>query len=225
MDLKLKSVDLSQMASTSDIICEALRDAIIRGDIEEGQILRQETIARKFNVSRIPVREALKQLESQGLVTSVRYKGVVVASMSVSEIAEIFEFRALVEAKTIELSVLAMSEDSLRAASKYCDAFASESDPNKWGDLNRQYHHALYADSDRPFYLEIIRKTNDRVERYVRAQLDLTEGMAQAKSEHMAILDACRKRDAPLAARLTGEHIAQAGKALVEFLSARGKAR
>ena len=218
LTLNLKTVDLSQSASTSDIICDALRDAIIRGDIAEGQTLRQESIAQMFSVSRIPVREALKRLESQGLVTSVRHKGVVVASMSPTEIAEIFEFRALIEAKTIELSVPAMSDADLDRAAGYCEKFSVETNPRKWGDLNRLFHMSLYESSERPYYLEIISSSNDRVERYVRAQLELTEGMSRARSEHQAILDACAKRDAKQAARLTGEHIERAGAALIKFL-------
>ena len=84
---KISAVDLGKTASTADVIYNALRDAIIRGDMPEGETLRQDNIAQIFNVSRIPVREALKRLEAQGLATSVRYKGVVVASMSTSEIS------------------------------------------------------------------------------------------------------------------------------------------
>ncbi|MEO6984261.1 MAG: GntR family transcriptional regulator, partial [Paralcaligenes sp.] len=94
---KVSVVDLGKAASAADVIYGALRDAIIRGEMPEGETLRQDNIAQIFNVSRIPVREALKLLESQGLATSVRYKGVVVASMSTREISEIFEFRALIE--------------------------------------------------------------------------------------------------------------------------------
>lgn len=223
MTLNLKTVDLSQTASTSDVISDALRDAIIRGDIAEGQTLRQESIAKMFSVSRIPVREALKRLESQGLVSSVRHKGVVVASMSPVEISEIFEFRALIEARTIELAVPAMSDAALEQAADYCLKFSTETDPLKWGDLNRLFHLSLYESAARPYYLEIIRSSNDRVERYIRAQLELTEGMSQARIEHQAILDACLKGDATLAGQLTGNHIERAGAALIRFLKSRIK--
>ncbi len=222
-ELNLKAVNLSLTASTSDVIYDALRDAIIRGEMAEGETIRQESVARLFSVSRIPVREALKRLEAQGLVTSVRYKGVVVASMSPSEIEEIFEFRGLVESKLIEYAVEAMTPESLELAKDYCEAFAAETDPAKWGDLNRLFHSALYRDSGRPYYLEIVQGANDRVERYVRAQLDLTEGMARAKRDHDAILDACFKRDARKAVTLTAAHIHNAGQALIRFLRERSE--
>ncbi|WP_282605227.1 GntR family transcriptional regulator [Pelagibius sp. Alg239-R121] len=222
-ELNLKAIDLGQTASTSDVIYDALRDAIIRGEMQEGETIRQESVAKLFNVSRIPVREALKRLEAQGLVTSVRYKGVVVSSISPREIEEIFEFRVLVESKLIEYAVESMTEQSLELAKSYCDAFAKETNPEKWGDLNRLFHSALYQDSGRPYYLEVIRGTNDRVERYVRAQLDLTEGMTRARRDHEIILDACFKRDVRRAADLTADHIHSAGQALIRFLQDRSR--
>ncbi len=216
--LKLKAFDLGKQASAGDVIYDALRDAIIRGEIEEGEPLRQDTIAQMFNVSRIPVREAMQRLEAQGLVLSERYKGVVVASLSHDQITEIFQFRALVEPTVIELAVPLMSEESLKAAQHYCDAFAAETDPLRWGDLNRDFHTALYKDSDKKFFLTMIDKTNDLVERYVRLVLYLTQGMRSAIEEHQAILDACKARKPELAAELTRQHIDQAGKALVGYL-------
>lgn len=220
---KFKAFDLGKTASSSDVIFDALRDAIIRGQFAEGEVLRQDSIAQMFNVSRIPVREALKRLEAQGLVTSTRYKGVVVTPLSIADIEEIFEFRALVEPKMIELSVPHMTEQTLTAAQGYCDAFAAETHAERWGDLNRMFHSSLYQDAHRPYYLSIIDKTNDKIDRFVRAQLELTRGMARAKHEHQAIMDACRARDARTAAELTREHIVNAGRTLVAFLRQAGK--
>ena len=215
---KLKAFDLGRQASSADVIYDALRDAIIRGEIEEGEPLRQDTIAQMFNVSRIPVREAMQRLEAQGLVVSERYKGVIVASLSHDQITEIFQFRALVEPTVIELAVPLMTQASLDAAQRYCDAFAAETDPVRWGDLNRDFHTALYKDSDKKFFLSMIDKTNDLVERSVRLVLYLTKGMRSAVAEHQAILDACKARKPELAAELTRQHIDQADKALVGFL-------
>lgn len=215
---RISAIDLGKTASAADIIYGALRDAIIRGQLPEGETLRQDNIAQMFNVSRIPVREALKRLEAQGLATSVRYKGVVVASMSTDEISEIFEFRALVEPRVIELAVPNLTDESLARARQYCEAFAAETRPERWGDINRQFHAALYADSGRPYYLSVVNATSDRVERYTRAQLDLTHGKERARADHQAIMDACVRRDAKGAARLTRDHILNAGKSLITFL-------
>ncbi|ALV30627.1 transcriptional regulator [Pannonibacter phragmitetus] len=216
--MKLRASDLSKQASSADVIYDALRDAIIRGEVGEGEALRQDTIAQMFRVSRIPVREAMQRLEAQGLVVSERHKGAVVASLSVEQITEIFQFRALIEPIVIELAVPLMSEETLAEAQRHCDAFAAETDPLRWGDLNRAFHRALYKDSDKPYFLSVIDKTNDLVERYVRLVLYFVQGMRHAIDEHQAILDACKARDAATAGQLTRKHIEIAGEKLVAYL-------
>lgn len=216
--LNLQASNLGASASSSDVIHDALRTAIIRGEIGEGETLRQDAIAKMFNVSRIPVREALKRLEAHGLVTSVRYKGVVVSPLSKAEIEEIFEFRAMIEPQLIALSVPNMTQESLAYAQSLCDAFAAEPDAGRWGDLNRLFHSSLYVDAGRSYYFSIVAAANDRIERYIRAQLSLTYGRDRAIEEHQMILDACRNGDAQRAADLTRAHITQASASLIAFL-------
>jgi DNA-binding GntR family transcriptional regulator len=216
--VKLKVTDIAQMASASDVIFESLREAIARGDVTEGQVLRQDHIARMFNVSRIPVREALTRLEEQGLVSTQRYRGAVVTTLSTEEIREIFEFRALLEPEVLRYSVQRMSEEALENAKRYAGAFATETDSSHWGELNRSFHYSLYEAAERPYYLLTIRAALDRVDRYLRAQLVLTDGMARARREHEGILQACIARDAEKAAELTRDHILGASASLITFL-------
>jgi DNA-binding GntR family transcriptional regulator len=216
--LKVNAVNIGQMASASDVIFEALKEAIANGDLAEGETLRQDRIAQLFNVSRIPVREALTRLEEHGLVETQRYRGAVVSSLSPTEVAEIFEFRALLEPQVILHAVKQMSAETLETARAYCQAFATETDSAKWGELNRHFHATLYKDSGRPYYLQVVGAALDRVDRYLRAQLVLTHGMATARREHQLILDACIRRDAALAAELTRDHILGASRALIDFL-------
>ena len=76
-----------------------------------------------------------------------------------------------------------------------------------WGDLNRDFHSELYNASRLKFHLEVLDKAMNRLDRYLRAQLVLSNGMEQADHEHFGILEACEAGDAELAARLTAEHI------------------
>ena len=161
-----------------------LRERIRAGRFVPGQRLIEADLVRDTNSSRGRVREALQRLEAQGLVTSTRYKGVVVTPMSIAEIEEVFEFRALLEPRVIAFAVPQMTEQSLDQARAYCEAFAAETQPTRWGDLNRQFHSALYADARRPYFMSVIDKTNDRIDRYVRAQLELTHGMERARRDH-----------------------------------------
>lgn len=216
--MKIQAFDISQAASATTIVFDALRLAIIKGDLKEGEHLRQDEIARAFNVSRIPVREALLKLEQHGLVKTQRYKGAVVSALSVEEATEIFEFRSLLEPEVIRRAVPRMSQAVIDEARSCCDAFAQAENPMHWGDLNRRFHATLYEASALPYHMEALNNAMDRVDRYLRAQLLLSDGMDRANREHIAIVEACAARDAERAAELTRVHILGARDSLLRHL-------
>lgn len=206
--------------STSDFIAETLREAIVSGQLAADVVLKQDELAERFEVSKIPVREALKRLEAEGLVTFIRNKGAVVASMSLDEIWEYVEIRAMLEARAAELSAPNITNEHLATARAAIEAFGQEVQPNRWAELNWQLHSSLYADANRPVLLAEIRSLYDKVERYVRALLAVTTEMPKTQREHGAILEAFAARDAVAAAALTRAHVLDGGKSLLKYLSA-----
>jgi DNA-binding GntR family transcriptional regulator len=219
--LKLKATDIGRSASAASIIFDSLRRAIIDGEMADGAPLRQDEIATAFNTSRIPVREALTRLEQQGLVENRRYRGAVVAGISAKEASEIFDFRCLLESEVVAASVPLITSRSLLEAREYCQAFIDCEEPMEWGELNRKFHNALYRDSGLGYHLKVIDNALDRIERYLRAQLLMTDGRRQANREHLQILAACEQGDVAGAALLTREHILGAKTALVDYLESR----
>lgn len=217
--MKLNAVDISKSASAASIVFDALRTAIIAGDLEDGSPLRQDEIARLFNTSRIPVREAITMLEQQGLVVTRRYKGATVAGLSPREASEIFDFRALLEGSVIQTAVPRMSAETLRSARSCLTAFFESPDPMSWGALNRKFHYELYKDSGLSYHLHSINNALDRIDRYLRAQILMSNGMKRANEEHMAILDACERGNAKDAADLTRRHILGAKATLLDALT------
>jgi DNA-binding GntR family transcriptional regulator len=213
--LKIDFVDISQTSSAAKIIFSALRKAIIEGNIAVGTPLRQDELARSFQTSRIPVREALSRLEEQGLIRTQRFKGSVVVGLSADEASEIFDLRALLEPEILRRAVPRMSDATKQLAILHCNDFSNSDDPLAWATLNRTFHHTLYADSDQAFTKEVADNSMDRVERYIRAQLVVSDGMERAKNEHIAILNACLSNDADLAADLLREHILGAKESLL----------
>ena len=215
--MKIQAFDISRTASAATLIFDAIREAIIKGDLAQGEPLRQEDIARAFNVSRIPVREALLRLEQHGLITSERFKGAVVAGLTLEEATEIFAFRALLEPEIIRQAVPHMSAMVLETAAHCCDAFGRADDPMQWGDLNRRFHTTLYAPSGLAYHMEMLEKAMDRIDPYLRAQLLLSDGMQRANREHQMIVDACRSGQADMAADLTRQHILGAQESLSRY--------
>lgn len=216
--MKLSTVNVRAAASATDLIFEALREAIFAGELKAGEHLRQDALAEMFNTSRIPVREALSRLEQQGLVKTERFRGTTVSALSIEEVEEISEFRALIESEVIKFAVPNMDESTFAKARQYCDDFATEKDPANWGELNQKFHYALYECANRPYHLVVVKNTFDRVESYLRTLLVLTDGMGYAIEQHLAILAACEKGDAELAAQLTKDHILVASRRLINLL-------
>lgn len=214
----VKSRDLGKTPSVSDVILKHLRDAITDGSLDEGEPIRQDDVAKLFNVSKIPVREALKRLESEGLVEFQRNRGAIVTSVSEPEIAEIFEVRAILESAAIKLSIPHMTEATFERARGFCDAFLRETDVRLWAEINWRFHSCLYEDAKRPFLIRTIRSINDRLERYLRIQLTLSHGLGVADVEHRAILAACMEGDAARAERLVYDHIMAACDSLLKHL-------
>lgn len=209
---------LGSTPPTSDIIAKYIREAIVTGALDENEPIRQDDIAKLFDVSKIPVREALKRLEAEGLVEFQRNRGAVVTSVTEPEIAEIFEVRGMLEANALRLSIPRMTERTFQRAEEYCDAFARETDVARWAELNWQFHSCLYEDANKPFLLNLIRSVNDRIERYLRIQLTLSGGTGVDDREHRQILAACRIRNVDLASELLTNHITKACEFLLSNL-------
>lgn len=202
---------------------DSLRDRILRGSFPEGEPLRQDAIAEELGVSRIPVREALRQLESEGLVTFQPHRGAVVSTLSLESISEMFELRADIESDVLRRAVPLMTASDDAQAREILDGYEAalaSREVARWGELNWQFHSTLYAPSRRQYTLNIVSKLHQHADRYLRMQLALTQGEARARTEHRAIALAARKRDARKASQLMRDHILDAGKTLVTFLEA-----
>jgi DNA-binding GntR family transcriptional regulator len=200
---------------------DAIRERIIRGPNPEGEPLRQDAIGAELGVSRIPVREALRQLEAEGLVTFNPHRGAVVSSLSLKQIRELFELRAEIEGDLIRRAVPHMTAEDHARAADILDAYDVALHGGQvpvWGALNWQFHSTLYAPADRGLTMSIVHKLHQHSDRYLRMQLALTHGETRARQEHRAIAVAARKGDALKAQRLLREHILGAGRALVSFL-------
>lgn len=194
-------------------VAQELRRRILAGHYPEGVKLQQEQIAAELGVSRSPVREALGQLEAEGLVVLTPQKGAQVAPISRDEISELFELRVLVEPHLIALAIPEMAEvDFARVAAIISEMDAVDFDG--WGEANWRLHEALYQPARRPSLLKMLRRTHETIGRYIRMQVIATNGRAEAHRDHQLILDACRRRDIPAATDLLGHHIEAAARLL-----------
>lgn len=222
MELETASYSAIPRQSLTSAVADKLRDQIIRGEIPEGAQLRQDAIATQYQVSRIPVREALRQLDAEGLISIVPNRGAIVPALSPADIEELFSIRALLEPEVLKLSIPRLSEeDFVQAAAvlrKYVGELRREDHVSAWGRLNWQFHSILYSRANQPRSMAIIRNVNNSGERYTRLQLYLTQGMKRANEEHHQMLEFCRQGDVVAACDLLREHIRYAGESLKRVL-------
>ena len=203
-------------------VVERLRDKILSGELREGEQLRQDAIATEFQISRIPVREALSHLAAEGLVTLVANRGAIVSALSPEEIMELFETRAVLECYMLRCAIPRMKpEDFERAGDvlrRYEESLEKHSEVESWGRLNWSFHSALYAPANRPKMLAIVKNLNVNCDRYTRLHLVVTRDQHRAGQAHRELLEACKTKDADLAAAALWKHITDAGQYLKEFI-------
>ncbi|HYW54265.1 MAG TPA: GntR family transcriptional regulator [Dongiaceae bacterium] len=192
--------------STPTLIADALREDIHAGRLAAGTALNQNELADRFGVSRIPVREALRQLETDGTIRYVPSRGAVVSAYTPDEIEERFEIRAELEPLALRLAIPHLTPETLRAAERELTAMRDEPDPERWGKHHAAFHRLLYEAAHRPRLLAIVESLYLSVTSLIPPG-SRREHMRAHDAEHRAILDACARGDADAAARALREHL------------------
>lgn len=204
-----------------DIIAEALKESILNGELEGGQQLKQEEIAKYYNSSMTPIREALRRLEAQGLVKFYPNKGAIVSELSADEVKEIFEIRILLEKGALEFAIDNLNNNDIEYARSILQRMDNERTSKNLSELNWEFHNTLYKASSRQRLLELIGHAHINVERYMRIYLLDMNYHSTSQQEHYKILEACKDKNKEIAGILLKQHMEKASKSLVEFLKNR----
>ncbi|GEK09172.1 GntR family transcriptional regulator [Pseudoalteromonas sp. McH1-7] len=195
----------------TQLVAEAIREKILTGEIKAGEPLRQAALADELNVSRIPVREALLQLEAEGLVNFEAHKGATVTRLSAEQIDEIFDLRALLEAELLRHSIEKLTARDLLEAEAILaeleEATAAGDTQLATGKLNAEFHSKLYSKAQRPQTRELVDVYSKNSERYVRMHILLAGGIKTAPEEHRQLLELCRDKNTKGACDFLKKHI------------------
>lgn len=209
----------------AEAAADEIRRRILSGQYVDGYQLRQDALANELGISRIPLREALVQLESEGLVKILPHKGAIVSELSIEELTELFELRALLEPTLVRKSVKKLSADDFKELDAILAEFSGElkaQAQDRWGDLNTMLHQLLLSKADQPKTASIVASLLQQTDRYTRLQLSLSTASREiAEAEHRQLVDLCRKGDGRGAAALLKRHIEHAGEELRNFLLSR----
>jgi DNA-binding GntR family transcriptional regulator len=210
-------------ALSADTVTESLRALILDGTLGSGLQLRQEDLARRFGVSRIPVREALGRLQVEGLVEHVANRGSVVASRSIDDLLETLDIRIALETRAIMLALPHLAASDLRNAREVMRRYDESDSPRQWTELNLEFHLTLYRPCGRPRLVRMIEELVRGISTHLRQHISHTVGRRNPQAEHKDILKACVDRNADLAAKLTEQHIERTKAALSAAIATDGK--
>lgn len=216
--LKLSPDEAVENRSASSIVTDALRAGILHGTLPGGERLRQDAIATRFGVSQMIVREAFKQLVTEGFLKAEPRRGVSVAHLTADEAQEITELRSLIEAKALEWAIPKMSKADLEKATRILAELDKAKSTDRIIALNARFHEALYAPARKDRTLAMVANLRMNFERYLRFTWQETHHLDQSQKEHRRILDLCVAGDVGSACTLLRQHILATGSLLVERL-------
>lgn len=213
------TIDGSDRTTETERVYQAIRDAILDGDLPEGEALSHVALAQELGVSRIPIREALQRLEAERLLVSRPYRGHRVPPLDVDELEELIEIRILLECLALRRHASRLGRETIAVLRDFNRSLADEQDPGRWLEGDWELHRRL-AGGDTPS-AEFTGDIRRRIRRYVNAAGRLGDRHTRAVDEHEQVLAALAAADLELAETQLRHHIETTGQALVAFLRSR----
>lgn len=199
-------------------VFHALENAILEGEYEDGDSLNEIKISHELGVSRTPVREALMQLELEGLVKNIPNKGAVVIGISEKDIEDIYAIRIRIEAYAARLCAENISEDEEKAMEKIVDLqefYLFKKDLEQIWKLDGDFHRIMYEASGSRTLKATLWNFHNNIKRARDVSIKIHGRAEKSVGEHRKILQAIRAHDGDLAEKLTAEHIENAKNNLV----------
>lgn len=206
--------------SLSYKIRNELRNDILSGRIEPGSRLNQEALAARFDASRIPVREALRQLEMEGLVQTRLNRGAIVSAPSIEDICDLLDIRIALECHAAKLAVPKMKEEHIHYLKTILEQYHSASKPNEWAENNRLFHLGLCEPAENKQLTALIKLyCMSTSSPYANFHLDMTNAtdIDTVNSDHMKIFEACKNRDVSQVITVLEQHILSTKKSLMNY--------
>lgn len=208
-------------ARLSEYLRETIEERIATGEYPPGMRLDESELAEEFNVSRTPIREALIQLDSEGVVEMRPRRGAIVMEVTPQRLCEMFEVMAELEAMCARLAARRLSDEdrhALVSAHEASRAAIDGGDPNAYFYLNERFHHAIYEASHNQFLIEQARQLQRRLRPYRRMQLHVRDRVKASFEEHAAIMQAIVAGDGELAAQRLRDHVTVQGERFSDLL-------
>jgi DNA-binding GntR family transcriptional regulator len=199
-------------------VARGLRDRLRTGALPPGTVLSQSEIAAEYGVSRIPVRDALHTLSTEGLV-HLGSSGAVVAGLSIAELQELYEMREAIEPVLTAIAVPNVGRAEITQMAALAERMETEGiSPSDWLDANGRFHALIYRQADRPRMIALVEQLRRLDDRYVYLHLDVIGDVTHLHEEHRQILAAVRRGDSREVAELTRVHLETSHDFILQYL-------
>jgi len=202
------SLNIPDLKPRGELIADAIRTSILRGYFRPGDKLDQQEIADELAVSHIPVREALRTLDAEGMVTIYPNKGAVVTERTVEELSELYFIRSVLEGAAAEKAAAYIDDTRIVRMNAIIETAKQTNELEQLLALNNDFHMMLYGAISQPLMIDLIQRFRNKVAPYNRIYLDLAgSNKAAAWDDHRRIYEACRAKDPGLAKVETQRHL------------------
>lgn len=193
-----------------DVAVRDLRESILRGDLAPGDPLVLTEVAERLSMSVMPVREAIRRLQVEGLVAQIPHRGARVSRVSISDLEDLYSVRIPLESLAIQQAAAKFGEAEFERFSDVLDEYHkahARGDEVRGREMHASFHLGIYEMSGSWWLLRTIRPLWDAAERYQRLSTRLRGTLEERHEEHRRILEFCRRRDAEAAGSALEEHL------------------
>jgi len=208
--------------TAQEAVLTEMRRLLVTGELAPGAPIRQEALAERLGVSRVPVREALKVLEGEGHVTYSAHRGYVVAELSIDDLVEVYRLRELLEAEAIRVAVPLLTEVDLAAievAAAHVEAAGNDGDLAEVTAANRDFHFLLFDAAGLPRLSRTLRQLWDATDVYRSVYFAASDNRRRVVEEHDDLITALRARDVEAAIQAQAAHRAHSVNAVSAALT------
>ena len=216
------TIHMDEYLPLRDVVFKTLRQAILHGELKPGERLMEITLAQRLGVSRTPIREAIRMLELEGLVTMIPRKGAMVAQITEKSLRDVLEVRRALDALSVELACERITEEELNALDAACESVrqAMESkDVTRIASADVDFHNIIFQAADNERLTAMISNLAEQMYRYRYEYIKDERNYDTIIQEHEAIRDALHKREKSTAADAVKNHIDTQEKSIILKIS------
>lgn len=215
------TMKINEYLPLREVVFNTLRDAILKGELKPGEHLMEVQLANKLGVSRTPIREAIRQLEAEGLVVMTPRKGAVVAEITKEDLTDVLEVRKTLEKFAVELACSNINNEELERLHQCHEIFKSAFDSGELtviANKDEEFHDVIYGASRNKRLIQILNNLREQIYRYRLEYIKDEEKRFILIDEHDKLINAIENKDVATAKEVIEAHIDNQEQTILENL-------